>query len=144
MESFWNATEAFGDLLIAKMDVVGLEFTIWFWILLAIGVWLNNMRTWLRMLAKQRRERVRERVARESKHVRKRRTTSRHEFAHFASVAVSKPAARDVVCYRVLGCRLSCCGVGRMLWLSATEFCDKERARTPEEQGGLETVYERF
>ena len=64
MESFWNATEAFGDLLIAKMDVVGLEFTIWFWILLAIGVWLNNMRTWLRMLAKQRRERVRERVAR--------------------------------------------------------------------------------
>jgi len=59
MESFWNATEAFGDLLIAKMEFVGLEATMWFWILLATGVWANNVRQWLRyVIQKRRRERI--------------------------------------------------------------------------------------
>ena len=49
-ESFWNATETIGNIIIEKMDFVGLELTIWFWILVAVGVWANNVRTWLRLL----------------------------------------------------------------------------------------------
>ena len=64
MDSFWNATEAVGNVLIAKMDVVGLEFTMWFWILLALAVWLRNVREWLRAMARKRRDRVREQVER--------------------------------------------------------------------------------
>ena len=64
MEAFWNATEAFGDLLIAKMDFVGLEATMWFWIVLAVCVWMNNVRTWVHTLARDRRDRVRARVSR--------------------------------------------------------------------------------
>ena len=64
MDSFWNATEAVGNVLIAKMDVVGLEFTMWFWVLLAVVVWLHNVREWLRAMARKRRDRVREQVER--------------------------------------------------------------------------------
>ena len=64
MDSFWNATEAVGNVLIAKMDVVGLEFTMWFWILMALAVWLRNVREWLRAMARKRRDRVREQVER--------------------------------------------------------------------------------
>ena len=64
MDNFWNATEALGNVLIAKMDVVGLEFTMWFWILLALAVWLRNVREWLRAMARKRRDRVREQVER--------------------------------------------------------------------------------
>lgn len=50
MDVFWNATEAFGDLLIEKMNFVGLELTFWFWFLFAIGMWLNNLRSFVRQL----------------------------------------------------------------------------------------------
>jgi hypothetical protein len=63
MNSFWDATEAFGHLLIAKMDILGLEATMWFWIVLAVCVWMNNVRTWVRTLARKRRDRIRAKVA---------------------------------------------------------------------------------
>ena len=62
---FFNATEAFGNLLIEKMDFVGLEATMWFWILFAVGVWVNNARAWLR---RQRVERLRRMVRQQAEH----------------------------------------------------------------------------
>ena len=48
MDVFWNATEAFGNVLIDRMRFVGLEATFWFWFLFAFWMWVNNMRGWLR------------------------------------------------------------------------------------------------
>ena len=48
MDVFWNAAEAFGNVLIEKMDFVGLEATFWFWFLFALWMWMNNVRGWLR------------------------------------------------------------------------------------------------
>ena len=56
MYAFWDALDAFGNLLADKMDAVGLEFTIWFWILLACGIWLHNAREWVRAKARKRRQ----------------------------------------------------------------------------------------
>lgn len=58
MDTFWNATEAFGDLIIAKMDFVGLEVTFWVWFLLAVGMWLHNVREWLLRKRMERRVRM--------------------------------------------------------------------------------------
>lgn len=54
MDVFLNATEAFGNILIEKMDFVGLEATFWFWFLFALWMWLNNVRGWLRQYRRHR------------------------------------------------------------------------------------------
>ena len=58
METLWEAVEAFGDLLIAKMSYVGLEITFWIWFVLAIGMWLHNAREWLHRKRMERRVRM--------------------------------------------------------------------------------------
>ena len=50
IEAFLDAAKVFGDLVVEKTEFLGLESTMWFWVLFAVGMWAHNFRAWLRQL----------------------------------------------------------------------------------------------